>query len=240
MLTEIANRFEWLKNAIEFVYPPRCLGCDDYLAGSPDICDRCLSVSENITAPICLKCAEQYPSEGDCLICKKDGLPLFAFGDYARPLTEIIIQFKFQGITSPAEILAAKLWTRFAAPIANLKPDMLVPVPLHPSRHNVRGYNQASLFANALSVLSEICVNEDIAVRTKRRKPQARLEQKHREKNIEGVFEVDQAPETNARVIIVDDVVTSGSTMRELARVLSEARYTVVGGIAMAYGHGHS
>jgi ComF family protein len=125
----------------------------------------------------------------------------------------------------------------FGEKIQKLAPVSLVPIPLHPSREYVRGYNQAALFARELSGQLEMPVIDNLIIRVKKRKPQSKLNQSKREANIKNVFELaeEQLESDEARkVILVDDVVTSGHTMFEARRVLIAGGHDVVGAIAMA------
>jgi ComF family protein len=161
---------------------------------------------------------------------------LFAFGDYSGTLRETIIQFKFKGVTSPAGFVAGAVCERFGRAILGLGAYKLVPIPLHSGREHSRGYNQARLFADQLANRLGLPVTNDILRRVMRRKPQARLSEVERIRNIRGVFSVADNPPETERIILVDDVVTSGSTVLEAKRVLQDAGYVVPAVIAMAHG----
>jgi len=113
----------------------------------------------------------------------------------------------------------------------------LVPIPLHPDRENQRGYNQAFIIAEKLTVLSEIKVSTELIYRTKKRKPQSKMDLKNRSKNIEGVFEADDDYKTCERILLIDDVVTTGSTVKEAKKILEKAGHNVIGAAALAHGH---
>lgn len=220
---------------IDFVYPPLCLGCSDYTENENGICDRCLDAIETFAYPFCLSCDEFIPAGHKCAACKAESLPLYAFGNYAGPLEQIIIQFKFKGITRPSEFLAGLLVRSFGSDITSLGAQALVPVPLHARRQTYRGYNQAEVFARDLSIELDIPVEIDVIRRTRKRRPQARLSLASRAANVNGVFEIDEPAEDLVRVILVDDVVTSGATVREAARTLRETNIKVLAVIAMAH-----
>jgi ComF family protein len=124
----------------------------------------------------------------------------------------------------------------FEEKLAWCEADMLVPVPLHPSRHYGRGYNQAEYIALTLGAVLGVSVRSDIIARTRRRKPQQTLPAEARARNIKGVFESIDSSERGERVLIVDDVVTSGQTALEVSRVLARSGYTPVGVISLAHG----
>ncbi len=237
MLTSLARRFPWIQGMADFAFRPLCLGCGEYCEDESQICARCLRRILSLDYPFCLNCQVSIGDDIRCPQCLDDGLVLFAYGQYHEPLTEIILQFKFKGITSPSRTLGAALVELHRESFQQLGIDYLLPVPLHPSRENRRGYNQALLLANALGVLLELPVVDELVWRARRRYPQSRLSLSHRAANIRGVFEIeDEIPE--GRFLIVDDVVTSGSTVREVARLLRSAGASVVGVTALAHG-GH-
>lgn len=224
-----------LKGLLDFVFPPLCLGCGAFNEHNVDVCEDCLNKIDTYSYPICLSCFEMIPDDKRCPICREDYVPLFAYGNYASPMQDVIIQFKFKGITSPARTFAALLYEQFHRRLHSLEAAMLVPVPLYPSREKYRGYNQAALFAGRMAELLDLPVNEDILFRIKKRKPQANLELKKRARNVRGVFAVDQETERGEKVILVDDVVTSGATVAEARKELEKAGYRVSGVVAIAH-----
>ncbi len=125
-----------------------------------------------------------------CPNCSEDSFLLFAYGNYRDPLKEIIIHFKFKGITTPSALIARELAATFEDVIRSLNCAGLIPVPLYPSREYVRGYNQAQLYAEQLSYVLALPVDDDILVRSAKRKPQASLRAFERAQNISGVFAV--------------------------------------------------
>jgi len=237
MLTELLDRWPTLRGLVDFVYPPLCSGCGAYTETVGSICDRCVARIDWLDSPIPLTDIDFRPGASDDT-GPPDSFPLFAAGDYADPLKQIVINFKFKGVTVPVETIATRVIDMFGEKIRKLAPAVLVPIPLHPSREYVRGYNQATIFASELARLLELSVNESLLYRVKKRRPQAKLKKDRRSANIRSVFEVELSSETEQsvdRVLLVDDVVTSGQTMFEARRCLMRAGYQVVGGIAMAH-----
>jgi len=236
MLTSFLKRIPLLQGLIDFVYPPICSGCGIYCEDEESICVDCLKRIDWWDAPLSLTDISFRPDrESD--VGQQDTFPLFAAGGYSDPLQQIIIRYKFQGVTSPALLIARRIVEEFGDKIGQLAPASLVPIPLHPSREYLRGYNQATLFAGELSKLLDMPVDTGLLVRVKKRKPQSKLGKSKRAANIKSVFALTPeavAPDRGERVILVDDVVTSGQTMFEARRVLAGAGCRVVGGIAMA------
>ncbi len=134
-----------------------------------------------------------------------------------------ILAFKYSGRAEYSHFYAAAIWAFAKEKIRNWEPDLIVPVPVHPSRERARGYNQAALIARDLSARSQIPVSETLVRRVKKTKAQNKLDHEERLKNLEGAFLVcdpENVPET---VLLVDDILTSGSTADSLAEVLKEA-----------------
>lgn len=225
----------WLNPLIDFVLPPLCLGCGEHEETPERICADCWKQIETIEHPICLACLESLPQVDRCPICGDEGLPLYVYGHYQAPLDQIVIQFKFHGITHVAETLSHLLLDKFATRLGALDVDGLVPIPLHPGRENRRGYNQARLLAEALSVRLRVPVTDDHLQRIHRRRPQSRMRRGDRADNIRGVFRCDMAGD-GRRVLLVDDVVTSGSTVDEARQTLRDSGFDIAGAIAIAYG----
>jgi len=236
MLPLVENAQSWLGGVLDFVYPPLCLGCGGFYEGEGSVCERCRDTIQRLADPICLNCLSVLPGRPRCPICADLSLPLFSYGVYASPLKEIILQYKFKGVTSPAALMADLIRRQFGDRLAELMPAVLVPIPLFPGRENQRGYNQAALLAHELAVLMETTVDETLIFRTAKRKPQASLRLRERVKNIRGVFEAVEAEGAPRRVILLDDVVTSGATVLEATQTLSDAGHEVVAVVTIAHG----
>ena len=236
MLSSLTDKSPLLKGLLDFVFPPLCLGCGEFNDDHPGICKSCLKKIDTYEHPICLNCFEILPIAQNCPVCREKSVPLFAYGNYASPIQDIIIQFKFRGITTPAALFAPLLYEQFQRQLQSLKAGMLIPVPLYPSREKRRGYNQAALFAEQLAQLLDLPVRKDILFRVEKRKPQTKLKFEKRAENIRGAFTVAEETENDERVILVDDVVTSGATAAEARKELEEAGYRVCAVVAIAHG----
>jgi ComF family protein len=226
---------EFVKNSIDFLFPPICLGCGEFTEEEFEICISCKRSIEPNNYAYCINCFNQIPLNKKRGSCCKDSFMLYAYSHYLPPLKDIIIHFKFKGITRSSKYLAFKTVNNFKTVFEKLQADYLVPIPLYPMRENIRGYNQAEIYADYLSELMNIEVNREIIIRNKKRFPQSRLKPKDRARNIKDVFQVVNNNPEKKNIILVDDVVTSGSTMTEAARVLTEAGYNVKGAIAIAH-----
>ncbi|MFH1372477.1 MAG: ComF family protein [bacterium] len=235
MLPALLKKSPLLKGLIDFILPPLCLACGKFDEDAKGICPACRKLIDTYNQPLCLGCFATLPAGKTCPDCGGISVPLYAYGNYTSPLQDVIIQFKFHGLTAPAALLAPPLYEQFQKELSDLKADLVIPVPLYPGRERRRGYNQAALFAEQISQLLKLPMRTDILHRTEKRKPQARLNFNMREKNVRDVFTVTDTSEKTTRVILVDDVVTSGATAREACRELEQGGYHVCAVLAMAH-----
>ncbi len=228
-----ATHPQWLSPLIDFFFPPLCPGCGVVVAEYPALCVSCDKRIDRLHDPFCLSCFGFYRS-GSSKRCCDSPLPLFAFATYSAPYDEIVKQFKFHGITFPASLAADAITEHWQSNIIKLGASALVPVPLHIRREKWRGFNQATVFATHLARHLSIPVVTDLIEREQAKRPQAKLTLAKRAKNIEGAFHVDRYDDMPKRIILVDDVVTSGMTMKEAVKACTAAGVEVTGCISMA------
>ncbi|MBN1135675.1 MAG: ComF family protein [Anaerolineae bacterium] len=150
-----------------------------------------------------------------------DGLRACAF--HSGPLRTAIHQFKYEGLRSlaaPLGQLMSQAWSELA-PVDGL--DAIVPVPLHPTRQRERGYNQASLLAREFGPSLHCPVIEDELFRVKATAPQINLSMEQRRANMRHAFECARGSLAGKRVLLVDDVCTTGATLEAAAAALYQA-----------------
>ena len=208
----------------DIFFPPACVGCGDSLP-SGIICDTCAQSIDRFDTLFCGTCAARLPDQKK--ICHKDAPYLLgAAGAYDDvPLRALIHALKFQGITGAAEPLA----TLLAAYSARLKLDLcdftVIPIPLSAQRARARGFNQSALIARPFAAELGLSLNERLLARIHHRKPQSDTEDIfERRENIKGCFALAPGADVqNKKIVLVDDVTTSGTTFAEAARVLRDA-----------------
>jgi ComF family protein len=212
---------------LDHLAPRACALCGMGLAPGafPGLCGGCLQAMPGATRRRCVRCA--LPAEGACAACAQAGLPLdrtLAAADYAPPLDRLVTSMKFGrqlGLARPlGEVLAARwLGAPDAPPL-----DCLVPVPLGAARLAQRGFNQALEMARAMSAaLAEpMPVHPRRLLRVRETPAQAGLGLAERRRNLAGCFEC-RGRLDGLRVGLVDDVMTSGSTLAEAAQALRRA-----------------
>ena len=219
-----------------FVDRYNCIVCDRELPSpTPHLtCNSCYHKMESIVEGACLKCGVKLIGEGEyCLDCKEHEKHFdraMAPMCYSGAAAELVLQLKFRNKRYLAKPLARYMTDRFLA--ENTPVDVIIPVPLHANRRKERGYNQSELLAAEIARSLGVPMDNVAVDRVKETLPSTQLEggRKAREKNIEGAFVLKAKDAVkNKVVLVVDDVLTTGATSSELARVLKK------GGAAKVY-----
>jgi ComF family protein len=198
---------------LDVLAPPRCAACDEPCPRRSGFCSTC-----GLPKPA-------PPSE-------LSGVPVVAGGLYEPPLVPALVRFKY-GKRSELAPALADLIRPHAASLALTVRDAWVPVPLHPARLAERGYNQALLLARELARGTSAPVLPRLLRRESRTKRQASLGRNEREANVLGAFVVRGARRPD-RVVLVDDVVTTGATAKACVAALAAEGIPVVAVAAVA------
>jgi ComF family protein len=180
---------------------PACPGCGEPMPGNDRLCGRCLS----------------NPPLHDTLQ---------VVYQYRQPLSHLVQQLKFNNRISHARLLGTLLARHINSRSLTL-PDAIVPMPLHVSRQRERGFNQSLEIARHVSRLTGIPVHADSCIRQRATATQSLLDFAQRRKNLKGAFRVSAGP-LPGHVAILDDVLTTGNTCRELTRTLKQAGVRIV------------
>ncbi len=208
----------------DIFFPPACLGCGDSLPHGV-ICDACKQSIDRFETLFCGRCAARLPDQKK--ICHKDAPYLLgAAGAYDDELLRALIHaLKFQGITGAATPLAGILVEYIARLGMDLSGFVVVPIPLSAQRARSRGFNQSALIARPFAEALRLPLDERLLARILHRKPQSDTEDiAERKENIKGCFALAHGADAqNKKIILVDDVTTSGTTFAEAARVLKDA-----------------
>jgi ComF family protein len=217
--------YNWLKFNL---YPLRfsdcrlCAGMADQPGG---LCRACLADLPQNYYP-CPRCGAVLPqaTKTPCGECQRNP-PHFDHAHipfrYAPPLIRFITGLKFHGQLAEARLLGELLLASLATTAYPL-PECLIPVPLHPIRLRERGYNQALELARPLSQRLHLPLEPHVVQRQRHTLPQSELSGSARRRNLRHAFRLD-APLPYQHVALIDDVVTTGSTLNELARVLRQS-----------------
>lgn len=220
-------------SVLDLLFPPRCVGCGS--EGS-FLCSRCKSALAHLHSPLCPRCGKPLPAGSYCYACKDyyieiEGIrSLFPLNGVLR---QAILQFKYQNVKALAAPLAELMGEYLR--VHHLHADTLVPVPLHPRRLRERGYNQSSLLAVELGRLTSLPVVEGALLRIKNTPPQTKTKSaEERRLNVSGAFSCLGRRLRGRRVLLIDDVCTSGATLDACATALKRTGAASVWGLTLA------
>lgn len=230
----------------QLLYPPAytCAVCDRETGLGLAWCPDCLGRLPFIVPPICEVCGRLLrltaAANGSCRECGSEKLFFSrarAVCLYEGPVRAYLHEVKFHRSLTLAKALAGLL-ARFAREDrSHRRYDTIVPVPLHRQRLEERGFNQAAVMADAVAKALGRPVASGAVVRTRRTESQSRLDRNRRRENVRGAFQVrDPAAIAGRRVLLIDDILTTGYTASECARVMLRAGAVDVGILTVANG----
>jgi len=231
-----------LRPFIDFLLPPLCLGCEAPVLESQTLCAQCWHGVHFIDQPFCDSCGLPFDFEiegGEPLLCGAcldhppafDGArSAFVYNDASR---DMILRFKHGDALHAVPIFSK--WIGRAGREILSEADLIIPVPLHRWRLLKRRYNQAALLAKAVGHLVDVPVEVDGLTRLKATESQGHLNREQRRKNVVGVFSI--KPKLNIqgkKIVLMDDVMTSGATVGECARLLKKEGAVTVNVLTLA------
>jgi ComF family protein len=228
------------RGLVDVVLPPRCLACGDLVEEPGALCGRCWGGITFFAPPWCAACGLPFPHPMEpgavCADCAREKWAwdrARAVLRYDKRSRQLVLGLKHADQTHVAGAFGR--WMRRAGEEVLAGADLLVPVPLHWTRLFQRRYNQAALLANAIRAAGGPPVVADGLIRRRRTPSQGHLGPLARERNVRGAFLVRRRPEIAGRqVVIIDDVMTTGATVDECARVLKRAGAAKVGVLTLA------
>lgn len=221
----------WLDDLFEVLLPRACAGCRRRLAGPEPLCAACASRLPRLPARGCRLC--QVPVLGPrCAACAAEGGSLAACvaeAAFAGAAVDWVRRFKYPraglaGLDPGPEAVAVWLVRAAARRLPpGPSPERVVPVPLHPQRLRARGFHPAGILARAVADVLGVRADATLLRRVRDTPSQTGLGRAERRRNVAGAFRLRTGASSPRRVCLVDDVVTTGSTLREAARVLRRA-----------------
>lgn len=208
---------------------PVCSACGKELLAHirGGLCPECEKTSVKLSTDICGKCGRVLANEAEfCDTCIRNERAFVRARScyvYEGAPKKFVYRLKFGGRRYLAAFIAEAMVDRYLD--CGFECDCVVAVPLSAKRKRKRGYNQSELIAEELSCRLKLPLIDGALVKTKENKSQAKLKRREREENVRGVYEV-TSPETfkGRRVLVVDDVMTTGATLGEVSRVLYKAK----------------
>lgn len=210
-----------LDRVLDLLFPPRCVACG---AWGEWLCAACVATLGAPPPPLCPRCAGPSRSGGLCAPCRRTPRYLTGLRSVAvhrTPLREAVHALKYNGMHVLVEPLAEILhqhWARQGVAV-----DAVLPVPLHPSRVRYRGYNQSALLGAAFARRAGLEYHGDWVVRVRRTRSQVGLTPRERWENVWRAFAVTSPGVAGARILLIDDVMTTGATLEACAHALRGA-----------------
>jgi len=231
-----------LRTALDAVLPPRCLKCGDILSGENGLCSGCWQKLSWLSPPCCSCCGQPFQFQsapgslcGACLVkhpAYDRARAVLRYDDGSR---DLILGFKHADRTELAPSLARWMARSGAELIADCA--LIVPVPLHWTRLAMRRFNQAGLLAQAIGKLADRPVEPQALIRRRATRSQGHLGRLARRRNVQGAMAVAErltSRVANCRILLVDDVITTGATVETAAKALISAGAAAVDVLALA------
>jgi competence protein ComFC len=236
--------------AVLFPAPCRICGTTLLNASRIPICDSCLASFEPIQQPLCECCGRPSPAavagatanggveQPRCRLCRGDYYAFDrarSYGVYNDALHHAILLLKYEEVTRLGDWFAARLAEIVAREGEAFRADVVVPVPLHPDRQRERGYNQAELIARPLARRLHLKQGAYLLMRTKPRPARLVLSRKEHWDSVRGAYATRKGLRVDKlRVLLLDDVLTTGATLDSCARALKQAGAAAVLGLTVA------
>jgi len=237
-VSNLSDRLRLLfRSFADFLFPPVCLGCDREVEQGL-ICDGCRLRLWTGEMEVCPDCGRPCSlSAFGCGRCESEFClsRVRALGGFHEPFNNLVHALKYREKTKLALTIGPALAALVEQDEALESADALCPIPLHPARLRERGYNQSALLALVVSGVAGI-PTEDLLVRVKNTSTQTgKADDSERARNLEGAFALAKGARVRGRrIVLVDDVMTSGATLHEAGLALKRAGATEILGLVVA------
>lgn len=217
---------------LDLLFPPRCVGCGRV---GVQLCDSCRAELKPVLPPVCPLCGRPTARPQLCSRCRQsplqiDGVRSALYFDGAlRAAIHALKYRRAQDLAGPLGEILGIYWRDHPIPA-----DVIVPVPLHPARERARGYNQSALLARGLSEAAELPVRKDLLARVRATAPQVELGAEARRENVRHAFHCATEAAAGLRVLLVDDVCTTGATLEACSQALRAGGASSVWALTLA------
>lgn len=230
------------KKILEIIYPKTCCFCGK--VSEKELCDVCAKKVIYIEEPRCKCCGKpvRYAEQEYCYDCQKNthayeqGKSLWI---HKMPVSLSIYQFKYKNRRIYGEFYAKEMARLYGNLIRFWGVEVIVPIPLHRRKKRLRGYNQAAVIAKQLGKIMGIPVDCNSIVRNRYTRPQKELNDKERKQNLKQAFSVTNKWKNYKRVLLIDDIYTTGSTMDTVAEELKKNGVQKVWFLTISIGQGY-
>lgn len=218
---------------LDILYPARCPVCHGVVRGSGKVCPKCRKKLPYVKEPRCKKCGKEIEKQEQeyCRDCQRFshaftmGAAVFAYDETMR---RSITMFKYHNRREYALFYAEEMYRCYGRLIRFWAPDVIVPVPVHRKKKRQRGFNQAELVAKKLGKLTGIPTDCTYLVRTEYTTPQKELTRQQRKENLRRAFGVKKTGKHYKRVLLIDDIYTTGATVDAVSEILRENQTKII------------
>lgn len=211
---------------MDYIYPRTCPLCTKRLVpGKGYICNECAAKLIYVKNPRCKKCGKPIQNSvkeycGDCMRKRHFYHSGRVVWLYTKEMRQSIYRFKYDNKREYVDFYVSELLRLYGGWIKRLEVDAVIPIPLHRSKYRKRGFNQAQVLAEAIGRELEIAVLSDILIRNKNTTAQKSLNDKERQENVKNAFKIVNNEVQLKKILLVDDIYTTGSTIDAAASVL--------------------
>lgn len=238
-----------LQSMLDMIYPVRCPVCGEIVIPKNEkICKPCREKLQYIKEPRCKKCSKPIEREEKeyCSDCEHKNFHFdkgFSVWVYDALMKRSIADYKYHGKKEHAKFYVQETVQLYKEVIEKLSPDVIVPIPIHRSKQLERGYNQADILARGIGKALNLPVLSRLLVRNKKTLPQKQLSNKERLRNLQEAFDFNKEVSKRfqgeiKKVLLVDDIYTTGSTIEACSNVLRSHEITNIYFITLCIGKG--
>lgn len=229
---------------ISFVFPRRCPVCDEILFTGSYICEDCRRKISFMKEPVCKRCGKTLEQErqeycSDCMRKKHYFVQGKAVFEYQEEMKKSMYRFKYSNKREYADYYGLEAVRLYGAWIKRREIEAIVPVPMYIWKKRRRGYNQAEVFANRLGQLLQLPVECNLVKRIRNTRPQKELNDVGRKENLKKAFKIVPNIVKYKKILLIDDIYTTGCTIDAVAEVLLKAGVKEVYFICICIGRGY-
>lgn len=226
------------------LFPRRCPVCEGIVPSFGGlICPSCFQKLSFVKSPACKKCGKEVLDDrieycSDCARHSRSFQYGMALLNYNEAAARSMARIKYHNKREYLDFYAQAAAARYGKRIRKMNIDALIPVPIHPSKMRIRGFNQADILARKIGEILEIPVYSDCLKRSRKTEPQKNLSSRERFKNLEHAFLAEKVPLEIHNVMLIDDIYTTGSTIEACTRALQKSGIKNVYFLAICIGYG--
>ena len=230
----------------EILYPRRCPGCDDILFPkdwNTGFCPKCDGNIKRVKDARCLKCGKPLQKEWKeyCYDCERkhhyfqENRGVYV---YQGPMKPAMYRLKYGNRRCYARTFAQEAFETYGFWIKQKEVQCIVPIPMFPAKKRKRGYNQAAVLAKELGRLVGLPVCDNLVYRVRNSTPQKELNDAERKNNLKNAFKIRKSDVKLKKILLIDDIYTTGSTMDEVSRTLRDSGVEQVYCLSICIGEG--